>query len=309
MKPAVVFLFTAFAAAGQTPSTPLAFEVATIKPVPMPSPADVMSGKMRVGMTVNGSRVDIGFFSLEDLIRTAYKVKGFQISGPNWMAGQRFEIQAKMPEGANKDQVPEMLQALLADRFKLKLHREGKEQSVYEMVVAKSGLKIKESEPDPAPLTQTAAESGPAPANTNQVSVSQDGKGMVFRAGSEGGTSRMTMNGGSMHLEMKKMPISRLAEMLSRFVDHPIVDKTGLTGNYDVGLDLSMEDLMKVARSAGMAVPMPGGGDPGRPADAPSEPQGSIFTSIQQLGLKLEGRKSSVDMLVIDHVEKAPTEN
>jgi uncharacterized protein (TIGR03435 family) len=112
-----------------------------------------------------------------------------------------------------------------------------------------------------------------------------------------------------MHMEMKKMPISRLAEMLSRFVDRPIVDKTGLTGNYDVALDLSMEDLMKVARSSGMAVPMPGGGDPARPAESASDPQGSIFTTIQQLGLKLEGRKSSVDMLVIDHIEKAPTEN
>jgi uncharacterized protein (TIGR03435 family) len=256
-------------------------------------------------MVVNGSRVDIGFFSLEDLIRTAYKVKSYQISGPNWLAGQRFEIQAKMPEGAGKDQVPEMLQTLLADRFGLRLHHEGKEQSVYEMVVAKGGLKIKESEPDPV---TPAGEGGPAP-QTNQMTVSQDGKGMVMRTGGESGISRMMMNNGSMHLEMKKLPLSRFAEMLSRFVDRPIVDKTGLTGNYDVALDLSMDELMKVARSAGMAVPMPGGGDPARPAEAASDPQGSLFTSIQQLGLKLEGRKSPLDMLVIDHIEKAPTEN
>jgi uncharacterized protein (TIGR03435 family) len=307
MKPAVLLLCAA-AAVAQTPPAPLAFEVATIKPAQMPSPADIMAGKMRVGMSVNGSRVDIGFFSIEDMIRTAYKVKNYQIQGPNWMATQRFDIHAKMPDGANKDQVPQMLQALLADRFKLTLHRDGKEQSVYEMVVAKGGPKIKESEPEPA--APAPAEGGPAP-NTNQVSVSQDGKGVVFRGGSEGGTSRMTMNNGMMHFEMKKMPIERLSEMLSRFVDRPIVDKTGLTGNYDVALDIPMEDLMKMARSAGMAVPMPGGagGDPARPAESASDPQGSIFTSIQQLGLKLEGKKSQVDLLVIDHIEKAPTEN
>jgi uncharacterized protein (TIGR03435 family) len=197
-----------------------------------------------------------------------------------------------------------MLQTLLADRFKLTLHREGKEQSVYEMVAAKSGLKIKESEPDPATPPATPGEGGPAAVNTNQVSVSQDSKGVVVRTGGgESGTSRMTMNNGGMHLEMQKLPISRLAEMLSRFVGRPVVDKTGLTGKYDVALDIPMEELMKIARSAGVAVPTPPAGD------SPSVPQGSIFTNLQQLGLKLEGRKSQLDMLIIDHVEKAPTEN
>jgi uncharacterized protein (TIGR03435 family) len=304
MKSSILVLLSVCAAIAQTPPAKLAFDVATIKPAPMPNPADIASGKMRVGMSVNGSRVDIGFFSLEDLIRTAYKVQGFQISGPSWLPVQRFDIQAKMPDGANKDQVPEMLQTLLADRFKLTLHREGKEQSVYEMVVAKSGLKIKESEPDPATPPATPGEGGPAAVNTNQVSVSQDSKGVVVRTGgSESGTSRMTMNNGSMHLEMQKLPVSRLAEMLSRFVGRPVIDKTGLTGKYDVALDIPMEELMKIARSAGVAVPTPPAGD------APSDPQGSIFTNLQQLGLKLEGRKSQLDMLIVDHVEKAPTEN
>src|SRR5205823_329087 len=118
--------------------------------------------------------------------------------------------------------------------------------------------------------------------------VSQNGNGVVVRTGGEGGTSRMTMSNGMMHMEVKKLPLSRVAEMLTRFVDRPIIDKTGLTGNYDVALDLSMEDIMKVARSAGMAVPVApggGGGEPGKPADAASEPQGSILQSIQQLGL------------------------
>ncbi len=312
MKFSAALCLSAVAAFAQAPAPRLAFEVATIKPAQPPNPADIMSGKMRVGMAVNGSRVDIGFFSLEDLIRTAYKVKAYQISGPKFLSTERFDIQAKMPDGANKDQVPEMLQALLADRFKIEVHHDSKEESVYEMVVAKSGLKIKESEPD-SPTPPTGAGDGGPSVQTNNLSFSQDSKGVVVRSGGEGGTSRMTMSNGMMHLEMKKLPISRLAEMLGRFVDRPIVDKTGLTANYDVALDVSMEEIMKMARQAGMAVPMGpggGGGDASKPADAASDPSGaSIFATIQQLGLKLEPKKGAIERLIVDHIEKAPTEN
>src|SRR5215831_1156808 len=98
MKAIAVLFLCSFAGLAQQGR--LAFDVATIKPAQMPNPADVMAGKMRIGMAVNGSRVDIGFFSLEDLVRTAYKVKSYQISGPNWMGTQRFDIHAKMPDGA-----------------------------------------------------------------------------------------------------------------------------------------------------------------------------------------------------------------
>jgi hypothetical protein len=97
----------------------LTFEVATIKPAEPLTPQLVASGKLHAGMSVDGARVDIGFFSLSDMIRAAYKLKSYQLSGPDWLSVQRFDILAKMPEGATKEQVPEMLQALLADRFKL----------------------------------------------------------------------------------------------------------------------------------------------------------------------------------------------
>ena len=118
------------AAFAQAPAAKLTFEVASIKPAGPLDPAAIMSGKAHVGMKIDGARVDIGMFAISDLIRTAYKIKSYELISPDWMNGmsaQRFDIMAKMPPGANKDQVPEMLQTLLAERFKLEFHKESKE--------------------------------------------------------------------------------------------------------------------------------------------------------------------------------------
>src|SRR5215831_9452600 len=173
---AVSVAVAATAAFGQTPAAAPVFEVATIKQSPPFNPAAVASGGFRAGMSVDGSRVDIRFLSMADLIRTAYKVKTYQVSGiENTMNSDRWEIQAKMPEGATKEQVPEMLQALLADRFKLKIHRDSKELPVYALVPGKGGAKLVESDPD-KPSPEDAPK---VPSNT--VSVTQDSKGAVVR--------------------------------------------------------------------------------------------------------------------------------
>src|SRR5579872_7354778 len=96
------------AASAQTAGQP-AFEVATIKSAAMPTAEALMKGgKMSMGMKVDGARVDIGFMSLADIVRQAYRVKTYQVSGPDWIQTARFDIQAKIPEGASTDQVPEM---------------------------------------------------------------------------------------------------------------------------------------------------------------------------------------------------------
>ena len=109
---ASLFLVVAAAMAQAPAAAKLQFEVATIKPAAPLNPAMVASGKLHVGMNVDAARVDIGFLSLNDLILLAYKVKQHQLVGPDWMKNQRFDILAKMPEGATKEQVPEMLQGL-----------------------------------------------------------------------------------------------------------------------------------------------------------------------------------------------------
>ena len=126
---------------------------------------------------------------------------------------------------------------------------------------------------------------------------------------------------GTMHMEASKVTMAQFCDLLSRFMDKPVVDMTDLKGKYQVAIDLSMEDLRGMARKAGMNIPAgpppgqagpAGGGEAGRPApaDAASEPSGaSIFQAVQQFGLKLDPRKAPIDLIVIDHLEKTPTEN
>jgi len=284
---------------------------------------------MHAGMAIDGARVDIGFFSLSDLIRTAYKLKSYQIEGPDWLNVQRFDILAKMPDGANKDQVPEMLQTLLADRFKLTIHRDTKEHSVYTLVPGKNGVKLKEAAPDPvAPASGPDAEADKgdkgekkggftvgAGSSQMRVSPSADGKGATISGTGANGAGNMKMSMGpnnTMHMEFLQMQMAGLVEMVGRFVDRPVVDMTELKGKYEVALDLSMDDMKAIAARSGVAgmmgMPM-GGGDGKPPADAASDPSSSVFVSLQQMGLKLESRKAPIEIFVIDHAEKMPTEN
>jgi len=304
--------FLAIAAGAALGQAPLAFEVATIRPATMPTPEQILAGKLHVGMKVDKARVDIGLMSLADLIRTAYKVKPYQLSGPDWMNSQRFDVLAKMPDGAAEDQVPEMLQTLLAERFKMTMHRDGKERPIYALVVGKNGPKLKEAPPDTPVEDDDKAKGAVIETGQGKVRINQDGKGGAVINGGPNGTQRISMVNGAMHIEVSKVSMEAFAEMLTPLLDRPVFDMTGLKGNYQITLDLSMADLMTAARRQGVDIPggpgaaaAPGGG----PADAASDSSGGIFADLQQLGLKLESRKTPIDMIVIDHLEKNPTEN
>jgi uncharacterized protein (TIGR03435 family) len=332
MRLATGLLAIAAISFGQTtaPSTaPLSFEVASVK---LSGPLDIaaiQSGKAHLGMSVDQARVDIGNVNLLGLICVAYKVKPYQITGnPDWLnAGinaDRFDILAKMPEGSNKDQVPEMLQTLLAERFKLTLHRDKKDVPVYALLVGKGGPKLKEADPDP--VVAAAPGDGPDPSapskppakgevsfgsGDNKVTMKQSGGSMVINSKETGAVRMSPGENGAWRMEVDKINMEAFAAMLSQYLDRPVVDLTELKGKYQISLDLSMDTLMAVARKTGLdmgAAAAPG--NPGRPADSASDPSGgSLFTSVQNLGLKLEGRKMPYDSLVIDHAEKRPTEN
>jgi uncharacterized protein (TIGR03435 family) len=260
---------------GQTAAPP-SFEVASIKPAPAPT-----GGNMRVGMRRETGRVTYSGMSLKNLIANGFRVKPYQISGPGWLDSERFEIVAKLPEGASQDQIPEMLQRLLAERFGLKLHRDKRDLPVYALVVGKNGPN----------LEAVDAPAGGAP-------------------GSPAG-SMMRMEPGKLSAQRVKM--DGFAGTLSNIVGRPVLDETGLTGSYNVTIELSPEDMMNM-RGA-MRMPGPVGGEAGGAAKAEAgpapegAPAASIFQSLQKLGLKLEPRKAPIEFLVIDHVEKTPTEN
>src|SRR5438093_1592393 len=130
------------AAAPVSAQQPIAFEVASIKLAAPLDPQKIMSGQMRIGMHVDPQRVEINSLSLADLINIAFKTKAYQVVGPSWLSqggmnADRFDIRATLPPGATTEQVPEMLQALLVERFKLQFHREEKPQDVFALVVGK----------------------------------------------------------------------------------------------------------------------------------------------------------------------------
>jgi len=281
MKPWILCASFLCVALGQQ-SGKIAFEVASIKPgQPMPM------GRIRIGMNVDGGMLRYTNVSLKDCIRAAYRVKDFQVQGPEWLASARFDIVAKLPDGSSKDQAPEMLQSLLAERFKLALHRETKDHAIYALVAAKGGPKLK-----PAEVT---ADTRPAPEG-------KPGRGELPR-----GAMAMMIDPAGMHLKASSAPLSNLAEALSRFCERPVVDMTGIQGEYDFDLVFSPETMRNLPGGGHMMMP-PGGGER-PPTDTPAEPAVSIFESVQRYGLKLEPRKAPMETLIVDRIEKEPTEN
>lgn len=137
------------------------FEVASIKSAQPPQGAAIFAGgRVRIGMQIDKGRVEIGMMPLQQLLLQAFGVKQYQLQGPDWMGQQPWDIQATLPDGANPDQVPKMLENLLIERFGLKYHREKKDQDVSALVLGKPPLKLKEVQPsnEPPPVDANAIE-------------------------------------------------------------------------------------------------------------------------------------------------------
>lgn len=319
-------LFTAAVLSAQTPAPKLSFDVATIKP----APNDIMemAKSMQAGKSpfrIDEHRFEITFMRLRDLIAYAYEVPQFRVSGQDAILdGQHWEINATLPEGSTREQIPQMVQTLLADRFGLKIHRDSKEHSIYALVIARGGLKMKEAAPDsPAPATDQAPAGGDAKSGTTlnlgtgPMNIKQDGKGGATIAGSPMGDIKVSPSpDGMIHMEMSKVPMPAFIQQLSQYLDRPVVDMTELKGSYQIALDFPITALLNMARAQGINVPgvpanLGGGGGGTGPADAAADPaaMNSIFKSVENMGLKLEPRKQPLDDIVVDHVEKNPTDN
>ena len=218
----------------------------------------------------------------QGLIQFAYRVQAFQVSGgPDWMRTDRFDVNAKAGANVPPGQGQLMMQALLADRFKLAIHKESKEGQVYALVMAKNGgkpgpqLKPSDCAP-PTPGPQAAPPNG-----SNPCGLARVGLGLFQGQG---------------------VPIAQLLNFFSNLTNRAVIDRTGLSGTFDVDLKWAPDPAL------GGAGPF-GGLPPGPPGAAPPPPSQSdapeIFTAIQeQLGLKLDSQRGPVDVLVIDHVEQ-----
>jgi uncharacterized protein (TIGR03435 family) len=221
-----------------------AFEVASIKlRRATPGPLSVSTG-------VGPAGIDYKNVTLMTCIRAAYGFQRYRIlGGDDWLNSERYDILARAASAAPKTGLMLMLQMMLEDRFKLKVHRETKEIPIYALVVGKNGLKL--------------------------------------RPGKEDGETEI---GGAGHLiNSRGMTMKALAGALTQITQRsgrPIQDMTGIEGVYDITLDFVSSDV----------------------ADADNGPGPDIFSALQEAGLKLEPRKSSLEVLVIDHAQR-PSEN
>jgi uncharacterized protein (TIGR03435 family) len=250
------------------------FEVASVKPA---TPLGPMG--MRAEQKGGPGTSDPGIFICQNctlywVLADAYKIHSYDFSGPDWLQSARFDFSAKIPVGTTKEDFQKMSANLLTERFKMAMHRETRQIEVYDMTVAKNGPKFKESTPKDA--SKDNGQAGP---------LKHDADGFpILRPGTS-----MAMAPGHARLQSEDQTMAWFAEMLSNQLQSPAHDATGLTAKYDFAFSWSWEENAPGAREAAAA---------------------DIISQLPaQLGLKLERKKGPVEVLVVDHMEKAPTAN
>jgi uncharacterized protein (TIGR03435 family) len=292
---AAVLIFTCCLAQAQNPDKSLVFEVASVKPAPPPK--GMISGTSGGPGTKDPGRVRYPYINLKYLLVAAYDVKVFQIAGPAWLDTERFEIDATMPSDTTKEQFRVMLQNLLAKRFKLIVHRETRELPMYLLVVARNGPKVKESADVPGPEND---DNPPSPNIPARPKIGADGFPIPLPRPPGLPIGVMMMNGRA-RLNAQHNSMQELVELLTSVTSRPVIDATALKAKYDFTLTYLPEG----------APPPPAPGSGGvNPTVPEADPIPDIFGAVQaQLGLKLEPKKGPVEMIVVDHGEKAPTGN
>jgi uncharacterized protein (TIGR03435 family) len=258
------------ALAQQTGKRP-AFEVASVKATD-PNPENTAF----IGMTADGARVKYTNITLRDCIRAAFRVRDFQIVGPDWMTKARYEINATLPAGASMDQIPEMLQALLEERFKLEVRREQKDTNVYALLVGNGGAKLK-------------------PAEVKAV------VGAPTALGPDGQPRAMMQYGfppGGVSITAPSTNLASLVGIMSRFTARPVIDMTGIPGQYEFDVRFSPDGNLPGVLAVGPD------GKPMQPDLLPT-----LFDAVQKYGLRLEKRREPIEMIEVVRLEKTPTEN
>ncbi len=288
----------------------LRFEVASVR-----ASAPTERGLRRGGPpSVNPGRVVYQRTLFRQLLMDAYGVQLGQIKGPAWTTadvvsgGPLFDVVANIPQGATRGQISTMLQNLLKDRFKLSVHRETAPSLAFAIVVANGGPKLKKSA-GPRQESEYATFKGGGTSGTVQYEVDKDGFPNLFPKRGVGAT----FDGSTVRMRFRDYPMVDLVQVLSYVLNVPTTDKTGLAGNYDFTLEFTVPE--NAGRAAGRAVLTlaPGQLAP-RHAAMPTEGDMAAAPNVssameKQLGLKLQATKLPGDLLVIDHVEKTPTDN
>lgn len=269
----------------QAPLARPQFEVASVRPAAKDEMGgDRLSQTMRavgrnqrrpgqIPMT-GPNRIRLKNWALLDLIAAAYSVRATQVSGPAWLSDQVFDIEAKLPDGAPKEELNAMLQCLLEERFGLKVHRSTQTRPALALKVGKDGPKLKPAIPGPAPAQELNEEEQRAQVEKLQAGLA------AMRKRSQETLSSGTPLSAFISESWRSITPEEIAAQLVRFADAPVIDQTALTGAYSVTIEISKN------------------------ADGPT-----VFDAVEKLGLKLEPRKVTIETLVVDQVSKTPTAN
>ena len=245
--------------------------------------------------------------NLAYLLSTAFGLQRYQLPGQTALPETAFDVSARIPQGTTQEQFALMLQNLLKDRFGLAYHFETKQVQGYELVVAKGGPRLKESgEAKPAP------EAGHGDARPNDP-------GAAWHDAGNQGSHGMTRPGlmffnGQANYRGERQSTAELAQMIATQLAKPVDDATGLHSRYDISLSWSDDGSHAASHPAGGA-DFGGHGDHGGAqgslgvqADGASGP--GLLAALQtQLGLRLEAKKATAKVFIVDHVEKSPTDN
>jgi uncharacterized protein (TIGR03435 family) len=278
---------------GQTPPKP-AFEVASIR-----ASAPPLKGERRLPETKEGGpgtpdpgRLRYANIPVDMILADAFDVYWDQITGPDWTTVERFDIEAKIPEGTTKQQAREMLQNLFAERFHLTFHMQTKVVPGYELTLAPGGAKLKEFDPNaPPPAAAPGASADkdefpilPPGVHYLERHVVQQGQGHQYARFA--GTSMPEFAAVLATIPSSASPVM-LSSRESRGAPTPVLDKTGLTGIYDFTFDWAGSRFIATQN---LPIVM-----------------GRVKSSLEkQLGLKLVEAKVAVTTLVIDHIDRAP---
>jgi uncharacterized protein (TIGR03435 family) len=279
---------------GQTAQN-LTFEVASVKPSPPPTGQFVFFGPPLGGPgTHDPGQITWSNATLRNILMTAYDMQTYQVTAPDWLSTERYDIVAKVPEGATKEQVAVMWQNLLKERFGMLVHRDSKEFQVEELTVAKGGLKMKQTDlpADAEPFTPEAVKPG------KNGTPDFNGTGLIVAIF----PSKPGQVDAEAHMVAKGLTMPEIAVKFGQQQRHPVIDKTGLTGRYDFTVEYTL-DLS--------GLPPPPGLPPKNPDLGVASDPGSNFPSTieKQLGLKLISGKARLDVIVVDRADKTPTEN
>jgi uncharacterized protein (TIGR03435 family) len=271
------------------PASQLRFEVASVR-LTTTLDQSIADRSPKASVTYSGARATIDGFALKAIIATAYRTETYLVTAQDWTAQARVVIKALMPEGTTKDQLPEMLKTLLAERFHLVAHITALEEPVFALVIGKSGPKL-----NPARELDQATCSG---WSEDHGFTDTQACNSVRQLGSETLRTQMSVGGpngpvrfevtshGDLREEYLRMTMQQLARRMSvpcasGCVDLPVVDRTGIEGPWDFTLDRSCMDS---------------GCD-------------TYATTLGKIGLKLEKTTAPVERLAIDRIDRVPTEN